>query len=171
MLALVGSSVYYAHKLWKSKKPWQPNKIILAISTIVAVGFIFFWFQKLQFTTSEFSILQIIILAIVCAAAIFAISTRKQVMQEIIVKQLLISQIEDEDILALENMDKKLVKEYKLEKVLTKTEVQKLKTIQHKTGKKTFPVYKNLPRFIPYVLVSLVIHLIYLNAITLFIFL
>ncbi len=170
MLALVGSSTSYAHKLWKSKKPWQPNKIILTISTMVSVGFILFWF-KIKSAATEFSIVQFAILAIVFAAVIFAVSTRRQVMQEIIVKELHVSEIEDEDILALENIDKKLVEEYKLEKVLTKNQVEKLKAIQQKTGKKTFPVYKNLPRFVPYVLVSLIIHLLYVNTITLFIFL
>ncbi len=170
MLALVGSSIGYAHKLWKSKKLWQPNNLILAISTTASVGFIFFWF-KIKSAAVEFSILQFVILAIIFAAVIFAVSTRRQVMQEIIVKQLRVSEIEDEDILALENLDKKLVEQYKLEKVLTKNQVEKLKVIQQKTGEKTFPVYKNLPRFVPYVLVSLVIHLLYLNAITLFIFL
>ncbi len=166
VLALVGSSVGYAYSIYKNKKMWQPNKLILAISTIAAVTFIA-WFQL----SASLSILQLITIAIICAASIFAVSTKEQVMRDIIVKQLRISQIEDEDILAIENIDKKLVKQYKLEKVLTQSEVEKLKSIQKNTGRKLFPVYKNLPRFIPYVLVSLVIHLLYLNAIAFFIFL
>ncbi|MFH1780085.1 MAG: hypothetical protein ABH803_02990, partial [Candidatus Micrarchaeota archaeon] len=66
-------------------------------------------------------------------------------------------QIQDEDILAIDKLPRKLVEKYGLEKVLTKKQFEKLKEISKKEGIHEFPIHTNLPRFGPYVLAGLLL--------------
>ncbi|MFH0922526.1 MAG: hypothetical protein V1811_00530, partial [Candidatus Micrarchaeota archaeon] len=60
-------------------------------------------------------------------SAAFLLVFKREIMDSVVVQRIKISQIEDEDILAIDKMPLRLVRKYSLEKVLTKTEVEKLK--------------------------------------------
>ncbi|MDP3742651.1 MAG: prepilin peptidase [Candidatus Micrarchaeota archaeon] len=158
VLAIVGSSAWYAYLLYKKQIKWKPNHAMLVVSTIAAITFMV-WFSVIN-PTGALNAAAIVSLLAIMGATIFSTSMKDQIMNEVIVQKLSIKQIEDEDILATERMDAKLVKKYDIERVLTVENVNKLKKIQREKGVKTFPVYKNLPRFAPYVFVSLILNLL-----------
>ena len=95
----------------------------------------------------------------------FFLTFREQILDEIVVMRLPISRIDDEDILAIERMPSEIVAKYKLEKVLTQSQIKKLKEIQKNEGMKLFPVNKILPRFGPYILIALVLTLLLGNVV------
>lgn len=67
------------------------------------------------------------------------------------------SKFDEEDVLAIERMDPMLVKKYDLKKLLTLDEIKRLK----KLPIKKFPVYKNMPVFMPYILIAFVLILVF----------
>jgi len=79
------------------------------------------------------------------------------VARKFLVREVAIAQIDEEDVLAVEEMRPALVKKFGLQRLLTANEIAKLK----KTGLKKFPVYKNLPAFTPYVLIALVLSVLF----------
>ncbi len=152
--ATIASSAYYAKLLFESGKPLKPGWVGLAVALLLLVlgyflsGIIFSSWAGLLF------------LLLLLSTAFF-LTFRDQLLQEIVMKRITLKELEDEDILALEMMPKDLVKKYKIGKVLTKSEVKKLKGLARKEGMKTFPVYKVLPRFGPYIFVGLLFALFF----------
>ncbi|MDD5317679.1 MAG: hypothetical protein PHF51_02995 [Candidatus ainarchaeum sp.] len=63
------------------------------------------------------------------------------------------SRIDEEDIVALDLLKPSLVKRLKLGPVLTAAEMGKLK----KSGLKSFPIYKGMPAFLPYILLAVIV--------------
>ncbi|MFA6035882.1 MAG: A24 family peptidase [Candidatus Micrarchaeia archaeon] len=83
--------------------------------------------------------------------SVFFYVFKEFIARSFLVENVTIAQIDEEDVLAVEEMKPALVKKFGLQKLLTRSEIEKLK----KTGLKKFPVYKNLPAFTPYVLIAL----------------
>ncbi|MFQ5406162.1 MAG: hypothetical protein ACE5DI_03345, partial [Candidatus Micrarchaeia archaeon] len=121
-------------------------------------AFVVMWFLN---TVFEFSLVQNAFFVVLFSSAAFLTFFKTQIEQEVLIKFVPIKDVEDEDILVLEKLDKKLVKEYGLEKVLTEGQVKLLKRIQKEKRINRFPVYKNLPRFGPYVLFGLIASLLF----------
>ncbi len=158
LLALIASSCGYAYQLHLKKIQWRPDKIVTFAIIALTVTFLV-WFNSVR----QLTIGQTSLFILMAASAVFSTAMKKQVMKEIIVKKIKISEVEDEDILATEEMDKKIIEKYGVERVLTRENVEKLKKVQRETGMNLFPVYKNLPRFGPYVLAGLILNLLLLN--------
>lgn len=93
---------------------------------------------------------------IVCATSLFTF--KDYISDKYMIRIVGIDEIDEEDILAVEKMDPKLVSKYKLDKLLTPKEIEKLKKIGKK---KKFPVYKEMPVFMPYVLIALAAALLF----------
>lgn len=154
ILGLIGSSALYAYKLVKSKNKLKPDiKIALLSSLMCAVVF----FLIISRGVSPALLIGLIV---IFASMIFTFTFKDQVTNEVLITKLKINEIEDEDILAIENLDEKLVTKYKLEKVLTKSQVEILREIEKKESMHEFPVFKHLPRFGPYILLALILVLI-----------
>lgn len=68
-----------------------------------------------------------------------------------------LSQIDEEDVVALERLDSALVSKFSLQRVATRPELAKL----GKTGLKKFPVLKGMPAFVPYILLAVILLLIF----------
>ncbi|QLJ53318.1 MAG: Type IV leader peptidase family protein [Candidatus Fermentimicrarchaeum limneticum] len=89
---------------------------------------------------------------VICATSVF--SLKEHIAEKHMIRMVSVEDIDEEDVLAIEKMDQKLVSKYKLDKLLTASEIEKLK----KMGKrKKFPVYKEMPVFMPYVLIALLL--------------
>jgi len=168
VLALLGSSAMYAYFLYKKKTKWKPNRLILAVSTIAGIAFII-WLNSIL-PEGEFHVVAIISLVTIMTATIFSASMKKQIMDEIIVQRISLKEIEDEDILATERMNQKLIKKYGIERVLTVENVNKLKKLQRDKHITKFPVYKNLPRFAPYVFGGIILTLLLINPLAYILF-
>ena len=168
VLALIGSSAIYAYFLYKKKAKWKPNRLILAVSTITGIAFII-WLNSIL-PEGEFHLVAIISLVTIIAATIFSAAMKEQIMDEIIVQRIPLKEIEDEDILATEKMDQRLIKKYEIERVLTVENINKLKIIQRDKHISRFPVYKNLPRFVPYILGGIILTLLLINPLAYILF-
>lgn len=158
-LATLGSSFQYAKSLLFSGKKLKPNLLYGAASLIaLVIGGVFLFFN---FGISFLSVLFFLLFL----SSAFFLTFRDQILDEIVVQKIPISKIEDEDILALERMPQALVKKYGLEKVLTASQVAKLKLIEKKEKMKLFPVNKILPRFGPYIFIALALGIFYGNVV------
>lgn len=81
--------------------------------------------------------------------------TYKEAILESFAKKVTIDEVEEEDIAAVELMEKEM--QLKVKRLLDKNEIENLKN----KGIKELIVYKNLPPFLPFVLAALIICLIY----------
>ncbi len=166
LLMLVGSSLLYAHRLWKNGQLVVRGKqLYLATGLGIAAIAFLYWFS----TAYSLHLIQLALFVAVLASSLFTIAFKEKI-TESLVQQLTISQIEDEDILAIEQLDPVLVKKYSIEKVLTKENVEKLKKIEKSEGRHTFPVYKNLPRMGPYAFIGLVASIALISPIAFILF-
>jgi hypothetical protein len=78
-------------------------------------------------------------------------------MLHLLAEELPIAQLEAEDVLALEIMNKDLIERYKLPRLLKEKEIARLK----KTKVKDLWVYTKLPPFVPFILVGMVLGLLF----------
>ena len=162
VLGLVGSSLMYAWQL--KKKKLKPD--FLGGAATAAASFIALY---LVASIGTLSFLKIIVLAIVFLCAVFLNAFRKQIFEECIVKEVPLSEVEDEDILAIERIDVKVVAKYGLQKLLNKQGVARLKKAMEKEKMKTAPVAKTLPRFGPYLLAGVILSILIGDAVTYFV--
>ncbi|MCX6775332.1 MAG: A24 family peptidase [Candidatus Micrarchaeota archaeon] len=93
---------------------------------------------------------------VICATILF--SLKNHISDRYLIQMVGVKEIDEEDILAIEKMDPEVVRKYGLDKLLTVEQIGKLKRMGK--GKK-FPVYTNMPVFMPYVLISLVAALLF----------
>lgn len=161
VIGLVGSALMYA---WQLKKKKLKPDFLGGAATAVAAGVALYFVA----TIGEFSVAKFIVLAIVFLSAVFLNAFRKQIFDECIVKEVTLSEVEDEDILAIEKIDKKTVSKFGLQKLLNKHGVERLKKFMEKEKLKTAPVAKVLPRFGPYLLIGVVLSILIGDALTYF---
>ncbi|MCX8162977.1 MAG: hypothetical protein N3D10_00280 [Candidatus Micrarchaeota archaeon] len=113
------------------------------------------------------------ILALVGPAYIIAISLMvifiayytlfKNVIHDAMIEFVDVKNVEPEDMIAVEKMDQELVKKYDLKRLVTKEQYQKMKAIK---GKK-IALYKNLPPFVPHILLGLIFGILFGDLLTL----
>lgn len=77
----------------------------------------------------------------------------KSNLMESMIEVIPLNKITEEDVLAIEKMDKKFVEENKIEKLLTKNQINKLE----KLGVEEVPVYTGLPPYLPFVSIVTII--------------
>ncbi len=158
LLGLIFTSINYARKLnWKALKPdyMYGGLSLFAALVIISASQLFFGFKPLQFA----------IYLVIFIPAVFLALFSNQIKSEVIVKNVPIASILDEDILIIDNMDKKIVKKYKLERVVTPQIFEQMKIISEKDNIKEFPIAKDLPRFGPYLFLGLIISLLFGNIV------
>jgi hypothetical protein len=160
VLGLIGSAVHYSRKLWG--KPLKPDLLtgglgVLAAAVIVGFGSYYFGITALQ----------AIVYAAVLVPAVFMAAFGKQIQQELVVEPTALSDILDEDVLAIEMMDQKIVAKYGLGRVVDAGELKKLKEISRKHKVRKFPIARDLPRFGPYLFAGLIACLAFGNVLVL----
>lgn len=150
--ALLGTAVWFGLQLRKLPlKPDVPSAIVAAVMFVAMLY---------AASVAGGGLLINALFAAMIVPGAFLLVFKKQITEELIIRKIRISQVEDEDVLATEKMPAALVKKYALGRVLTKKEVEKLRKIEKSGKMRSFPVYKNLPRFGPYVLAALITCLI-----------
>ncbi len=83
-----------------------------------------------------------------------------------LITHLPISKISEEDVLATEVMDPKIVKNYSLPRVIKQRDIQKLKQIEKEEGISVFPIYTGYPPFMPFIALGFLISILYGNLFT-----
>jgi len=145
--SLFGSALFYATAvLERTPKPETGRGAIALAFSLAILGWMY---------ANGTSTAQLLFFVAVLAPTVFLIAFRRQIMDEIVVANMPLSKIEDEDVLVTDRMNQRIVKKYKLGRVLTKSEVEKLKLVQKKEGIRAFPIAKVLPRLGPYILLGL----------------
>jgi len=95
-------------------------------------------------------------LAIVFAAGAFMFAFRTHVNEHYMIRSVPLGGIQEEDILAIEELPAGIVKKYGLQRLLTPDQIAKLR----KTGLKRFPIYTSLPRMGPFILAALLVYVL-----------
>lgn len=103
-----------------------------------------------------FSPMYFIFVTILLFATIFFMMFREHLIR-LLAEELPVAQLEAEDVLALEIMNKDLIDRYKLPRLLTKAEIERLK----ETKVSEVWVYTRLPPFIPFLFVGMVLSLLF----------
>lgn len=150
LLASVGSALWYA-SLLRQKKRFPGKK-----------GDVFFGGFLAALAVSQalpFGILGKGFVVLLGIPTVFYLVYRKDVVDYAVIAQQKYAQILDEDVLALEKIDEKSVRRFGLERVLTVPALNNLKKFMTAKKLKTVPIYRNLPRFGPYLLAGLLLSL------------
>ena len=136
-----------------------PLRYLSALFIFAAYGCFVFLASQLPL----FPPLYIILITFVMASSLFFMLF-KDYIQDSMIEEIPVSRMQEEDVLAIEKMDKKIIEKYKLRKLLTLSEIARLK----KLPIKKFPVYTKMPMFLPYVLIGLAVSLIFGDLLLLF---
>ncbi len=99
----------------------------------------------------------VLLLLFVVLTLLFFTLFKKYIAEEFFITWVGVKEIDEEDVLAVDEMNEEHVKKYGLVRLLTKKEIERLK----KLPMKKYPVYKNLPAFTPYILMALALSLIF----------
>ncbi|MFN7991570.1 MAG: hypothetical protein U0R44_05415 [Candidatus Micrarchaeia archaeon] len=99
-----------------------------------------------------FSPVYFIFITILLFAVVFFLMFKRQ-FNQLLAEEMPVSQLEPEDVLALEVMNRDLVERYKLQRLLTKEEIARLK----KTKVSELWVYTKLPPFVPFILAGMIL--------------
>jgi Flp pilus assembly protein protease CpaA len=139
---------------------WRLSQVEAKPNLLYALMFIpYLLFAYVYVNSFLFSPLYFIFVTILLFATIFFMMYRDSLIR-LLAEELPVSQLEPEDVLALEIMNKDMVKRYKLPRLLTKGEVERIK----KTKLTELWVYTRLPPFIPFLLIGMVLSLLFANS-------
>lgn len=139
---------YFGYKLYKVEAKANWLYLLMFIPY-----FLFAWVYVNSFL---FSPVYFAFITILLFASIFFLMFKKPLMG-VLSETLPVSQLEEEDVLALDVMNKDLVERYKLKRLLTKKEIERLKD----TKIEEVSVYTKLPPFLPFVLIGMVLALLF----------
>lgn len=112
-------------------------------------------FAYVYVTSILFSPLYFIILTVLFIAIIFFLVYREDLIN-LLAERMQANQLEEEDVLALELMDKELVKKYDLKRLATKKEIERMQEL----GVEEVMVYTQMPAFIPFILLGMALSLV-----------
>ncbi len=139
---------------------WKLSQVEAKPNLLYALMFIpYLLFAYVYVNSFLFSPLYFIFVTILLFATIFFMMYRDSLIR-LLAEELPVAQLEPEDVLALEIMNKDMVKRYKLPRLLTKGEVERIK----KTKLTELWVYTRLPPFIPFLLIGMVLSLLFANS-------
>lgn len=140
--------VAFGYKLYQTeaKANW-----LYALMLIPYLLFAWVYINSFLFSPVYFAFITILLFA-----TIFFLVYKKPLMG-LLSESLPVAQIEPEDVIALELMNQDLVRRFKIPRLLTKAEVERLK----ESKVEEVIVYTKLPPFIPFLLVGMVLALLF----------
>jgi len=142
----VWSAFWYAKRL-REERALEARKSVLSFAALVAALGVFAW--------SGFSLAQTVFFAALFSSAFFLTLFKREIYRRVVIKRIPLSAVEDEDVLAVDELSRRLVAKYSFSRVVTKGEAAKLRAVGRKEGIRSWPVCKELPRFGPFVLLGL----------------
>lgn len=147
--------VHFGFKLLKTDA--KPNYLYLLM--FIPYGlFAYVYVGSFLFSPIYFAFITISMFAIIIMMVF------KESINKLLAEELPLSQLEQEDVLALELMNKDMIERYKLTRLVTKNELERLK----KTKLTELWVYTKLPPFIPFILIGMVLSLFFAKYLLLF---
>ncbi len=147
--------IQFAFRLYKSNA--KPNK--LAFLMLIP----YFILAYLYLNSPLYSPVYFSFITIMLFASIFFVAYREDI-YKLQAQKISLSRIESEDVLALELMDQELVKKYKLNRLVTQSELDRFKKLKIKE----LWVYTKLPPFLPFLLFGFILALFFSKYLLLF---
>ncbi len=145
---------YFGYKLTQTEA--KPKWLYLLM--LIPYGlFAYFFINSFLFSWVFFAFITISIFA-----TIFFMMFRDS-LNQLLAEELPVSQLEPEDVLALEVMNKDMLERYKIPRLMTKEEIARLK----KTKVGEVWVYTKLPPFIPFILFGMVLSVLFARSLLL----
>lgn len=138
---------------WKLMKTEAKPNLVYALLFIPYLLFSYVYVSSFLFSAVYFIFITVLLFAV-----IFFMMFR-QSLNALLAEELPVSQLEPEDVLALEVMNKDMVERYKLQRLVTREEIARLK----KTKIGEVWVYTRLPPFIPFILLGMVLSMLFAN--------
>lgn len=136
-----------------SKKVKVPKERF-AYAGIVIIAYAFFVYLSVSFPYFPFP--YVFLFSIVVLLTLFFMFSREFIADDMI-EWVSAREIEEEDVIAIDRIKKEDVEKYKIRRVATKKELEKLR----KLTIEKYPVYKRMPVFLPFVLTGLIASIIF----------
>ncbi|MBU0591104.1 hypothetical protein KKF81_03480 [Candidatus Micrarchaeota archaeon] len=143
---------------WKLSQVEAKPKLQYLLMAIPYLLFAYVYSQSFLFSPLYFAFISVLLFA-----TTFFMIYREPLMR-LLAEELPVSQLEPEDVLALEIMNKDMVERYKLQRLLTEKEIERIK----ETKLKDVWVYTRLPPFLPFILVGMVMAILFAKYLLLF---
>lgn len=147
--------------LSRGKVPFSLQKALPTLAMVLAYA-VFLWVAlQMPYFPAAYGI----ILALVMLALTFFMLFHDFITDEM-VRWVALKEIEEEDVLALEKLPPEQVKKYSLKRVLDARELGRL--AKEKVPLKQYPVMREMPMYLPFVLIGLVLCLVFGDLLFLF---
>ncbi|MFH2105621.1 MAG: prepilin peptidase [Candidatus Micrarchaeota archaeon] len=140
--------VYFMYRVFKEKPEPKPLYLLILIPYLL---FSYIYISSPLFFPFYFLIISLSFLSIIF------FYTYKESITRMLSEELPLKDVQEEEILALDLMDQKMVKKYNLQRLVTSNELNKMKKLKIKS---VF-VYTKLPPFLPFMLLGLILSLLF----------
>lgn len=145
---------YYSIKLMETEA--KPNLMYLLMVIPYAL------FAYVYITSFLFSPVYFAFISILLFASVFFLMY-KEALNRLLAEELPIAQLEPEDVLALEIMNKDMIERFKIPRMVSKEDIDRLK----KTKVTEVWVYTRLPPFIPFILIGMILAMLFAKSLLL----
>jgi len=145
---------YYGFKLMQNEA--KPN-LLYGLMLIPYLLFAYIYVNSFLFSPVYFAFISILLFA-----SMFFLMFR-DALNQLLAEELPIAQLEPEDVLALEIMNKDMIERYKIPRMVTREEIDRLK----KTKVTEVWVYTRLPPFIPFILAGMILSMLFAKSLLL----
>lgn len=145
------------HFGWKLMEAEAKPKLAYALMFIPYLLFAYLYVNSFLFSPVYFTFITILLFA-----SIFFMMFRDS-LNGILAEEMPLSQVEPEDVLALEIMNKDMIERYKIPRLVTKAELERLK----QTKITEVWVYTKLPPFVPFLLVGMILAMLFARSLLL----
>jgi hypothetical protein len=135
----------------------QP-KLMYLLLLIPYIIFAFIYINSIIFSPVYFMFVSILLIA-----TIFFLMYKEDI-NHLLAERMSPAEMEEEDVLAIEMMDQKIVKKYKLKRLATKTEIARMEKLKVRE----IWVYSKLPPFLPFMLLGMLLSLVFASSLLLF---
>lgn len=142
---------------WKLTQMEAKPKLAYSIILVPYAIFVYFFVNSFLFSWVFLAFVSISIVS-----TVFFMMFRDS-LNQMLAEELPVAQLEPEDVLALEIMNKDMVERYKIPRLMTPDQIERLK----KTKVTEVWVYTKLPPFVPFILAGMVLSLIFANSLLL----
>ena len=147
--------VYFGFRLWdEGARP----RLMYALLLIPYILFAYVYFNSVLFSTMYF-----VFVSILLFATVFFLMFREDI-NLLLSERMSPSELEEEDVLALDLMDKEFVRKYSIRRLATRGEIDRMVALK-------VPevwVYSKLPPFLPFFLLGMVMSLFFAGSLLLF---
>ncbi len=164
VISIVVLSVYYSIKYFKKGIELNLIKSKLPVTLFLSILLIVYFYFLYNFKV--ISLIPFIALIVIAVCALIFLLLEKGIRKEFFLKKIKLKDLEEDEIIALEFASEELVKKLELngKSILGEKEVKQLKELKVKE----VPVYRNLPKFAPFVFLGIIGSLLFPNLMDLF---